>query len=122
MKILERAIHNQLYDYLTENNILSPLQSGFNKSYSTLTSLLDVTDSIHQSVKDGKGTGILFLDLKMAVDTVNHSLLVKKLGIMVLVTSLKWFTNYLSDRQQIDEINEAKSDWELWATVIHLIY
>ncbi len=59
MKILEKAIHNQLYDYLTENNILSPHQSGFRKSYSTLTSLLDVTDSIHQSVEDGKGTGIL---------------------------------------------------------------
>ncbi len=111
MNILERAIHNQLYDYLTENNIISPLQSGFRKSYSTLTSLLDVTDIIHQSIEDGKGTGILFLDLKKAFDTVNHGLLVKKLGQYCIDnSSLKWFTNYLSDRQQIVEINGAKSD------------
>ncbi len=114
MEILERAIHNQLYDYLTENNILSPLQSGFRKCYSTLTSLLDVIDIIHQSVEDGKGTGILFLDLKKAFDTVNHCPLVKKLcQYGIGNSSLKWFTNYFSDRQQIVEINWAKSDWEL---------
>ncbi len=83
MKILERAIHNQLFNYLTENNIISLLQSGFRKSYSTLTSLLDVTDSIHQSVEDGKGTGILLLDLKKSSDTVNHGHLVKKVAILV---------------------------------------
>ncbi len=78
MNILERAIHNQLYDYLTENNILSPLQSGLRQSYSTLISLLDVTDSIHQSVEDGKDTIIHFLDPKKAFDIVNHGLLVRK--------------------------------------------
>ncbi len=111
-------LHNFLrrvtHDYLTENNILSPVQSGFRKSYSTLTSLLDVTESIHQSVEDGKGTGILFLDFNKVFDTLNNGLLVKKLGQYGIGnSSLKWLTNYLSDRQQIVEINEAKSDWEL---------
>ncbi len=114
MKILERAIHNQLYNYLTENNILSPLQSGFRKCYSTLTSLLDVTDIVHQSVEDGKGTGILFLDLKKAFDTVNHGLFVKKLGQYCIGNSiLKWFTNYMTDRQQIVEINEPSQTGNL---------
>ncbi len=46
MKILERAIHSQLYSYRTENNLLSPVQSGFHKTYSTLTTLIDISDCI----------------------------------------------------------------------------
>ncbi len=118
-----------MYDYLTENNILSPLQL---KSYSTLTSLLDVTDSIHQSVEDGKGTGIISLDLKKAFDTVNHGLLVKKLRQYGIGnSSLKKVTNYLSDRQIIFEINGAKSEWDErrgaprinpWTSVVYFIH
>ncbi len=44
MKILQRAIHNQLYSYLTEYNLLSPVQSCFRKKYSTLTTLIDIFD------------------------------------------------------------------------------
>ncbi len=97
MKILERAIHNQLYSYLTENNLLSPVQSGFRKKYSTLTTLIDISDCILRYVEEG--TGVLFLDLNKAFDTVNHSLLTKKLGMYgVGNSSLKWFKNYPSDK------------------------
>ncbi len=114
MKILERETHNQLYSYLTENKLLSPAQSGFHKKYSTLTTLIDISHCILKDVEEGKGTGVLFLDLKKAFDTVNHSLLIKKLGIYgVGNSSLKWFKNYLSDREQTMEINGATSDWEL---------
>ena len=30
-KILERAVHDQMYNYLTRNNILNQCQSGFQK-------------------------------------------------------------------------------------------
>jgi hypothetical protein len=36
-KILERAVHKQLYSFLTSNNLLSPYQFGFRKQHSTET-------------------------------------------------------------------------------------
>ena len=42
-KIIERAVHNQLYEYLTNAGLLSNAQSGF-RSHSTSTTLHDVQD------------------------------------------------------------------------------
>ena len=39
-KILERAVHDQLYSYLDENDIVNRCQSGFRPGYSTATALL----------------------------------------------------------------------------------
>ncbi len=97
-KIPERAIHNHLYSYLTENNLLS--QSDFRKMYSTLTTLIDISDYILNTVDECTGTGVLFLDLKKAFDTVNSSFLIKKVGMYRMEnSSLKQFENYLSDRE-----------------------
>ena len=35
VKVLERLIHQQLYDYLQENKILDPAQFGFRPGHST---------------------------------------------------------------------------------------
>ncbi len=114
MKILERAIHNQLLSYLTENNLLSPVQSGFVRSTPLKTTLIDISNCILKDVEECKGLGILFLDLKKAFDTVNHSLLINKLGMYgVRNSSVKWFKNYLSDGELTVEINGTTSDWEL---------
>ena len=60
-KILERVVHDQLYNYLTCNNILHPCQSGFRCNHSTSTTLIDVTDHILSNMNEG--TGAIFLDL-----------------------------------------------------------
>ncbi len=79
-----------------------------------MKTLIDISDCILKDVQEGKGTGILFLDINKAFDTVNHSLLIKKLGMYgVGNSSLKWFKNDLSDREQTVEINGITSDWEL---------
>ena len=55
-KILERSVHNQLYGYLQDRNILSSEQSGFRPNHSTQTALIDVTDHILTGMDDGKVT------------------------------------------------------------------
>ncbi len=65
-----------------EINLLSPVQSGFCKKYSILTTLIDISDCILKDVEKGKGTWVLCLDLKKAFATVNHSLLLKRLSCM----------------------------------------
>ena len=111
MKIFERLIHNQLYAFLTQQNLLSSHQSGFRSMHSTLTTLTDVTDYILKNIDDaGQIVGGVFIDLKKAFDTVNHAILLKKLtsfGIMGM--ELDWFKSYLSDREQATKIGTTLS-------------
>lgn len=45
-KIVERAVHSQLYEYLTTNNLLYIKQYGFRRKRSTASALLKFTDEI----------------------------------------------------------------------------
>ena len=88
-------MHKKVCDFLDEHDILFINQFGFRKKSSTILALLDITERIRESLDNGKyGCGI-FIDLKKAFDTVNHSILLSKLehyGIRGAV--LKWFESY----------------------------
>ena len=55
-------------------------------------------------------TGVVFLDLKKAFDTVDHNILVRKLeSFNISEQSRAWFKSYLSDRKQAVKVNGIKS-------------
>ena len=59
---------------------------------------------------DGQFTLGLFLDLSKAFDTVDHQILLTKLHQYgVRGTPLKWFENYLQNRQQFVQLNNESS-------------
>ena len=101
-KVLERCVHDQLYSYLSVNNLLNDRQSGFRKGHSTSTCLVDFLDNIYREVDEGGACGVLFLDLSKAFDTVDHEILLLKLRHLGLKTcAVSWFQSYLFNRQQV---------------------
>ena len=56
-------------------------------------------------------TGVAFIDLRKAFDTVNHEILIDKLRVIGASSiTLKWFKSYLSNRIQRVSYNEVVSD------------
>ena len=94
-KIIEKLMHKRLYNFLLEHNILYQNQFGFRKNNSTVFALAQITEMIKVSIDDRKfGCGI-FVDLRKALDTVNHESLLNKLEHYgVRESILKWFQCY----------------------------
>ena len=78
-KILERIVHDQILDFILENNIITKNQSAFRKLHSTITSLIGSTDHWYENIDSKKLNLTIFLDLRKAFDTVDHAILIKKL-------------------------------------------
>ena len=110
-KILERAVHSQLYEYLNSNNFLSNMQFGFRQKRLMVSALTNFTDEILHNMEKGKFCGVVFLDLRKAFDTVDHEILVTKLSKLgINQSTLQWFQSYLSNRKQRTSCGNELSD------------
>ena len=78
-KILEKAVHNQLYYFLNDNKIIGSKQFGFQPKLSTNIALTHFTDNVLLNMDSGRLTGAVFLDLSKAFDTVDNDLLLHKI-------------------------------------------
>ena len=78
---------------------------------STNHALISIAESIRSSVDNKEfGCGI-FIDLKKAFDTVNHSILLLKLyHYGVRGKAYEWFQSYLANRKQFVCVNGHNSD------------
>ena len=112
-KLLERAVHTQLVKYLREHNLLSPYQCGFRKGHSTEFAAPSFADTIRKNIDLGQMTGAVFVDLRKAFDTVDHTTLLGKLStIGVINHERNWFDDYLTGRSQVVGLNDVLSDSE----------
>ena len=107
-KIIEKVMYKRLSNFLDINNLIYSLQFSFHQKQSTTHALINLTESIRQTLDEGNfGCGI-FADV---FDTVDHKMLLHKLeyyGIRCVCND--WFKSYLSDRKQFVSINSYNSD------------
>ena len=117
-KSLENAVHTQFYGYLTENNLTSSKQFGFRLQSSTATASAQFIDQLLFGMDNGTVTGAVLLDLTKAFDTVNHSILSRKLSRFgVDDTAQNWFDSFLSNRNQVTCCGRAQSDPDIVSVV-----
>ena len=100
-KILEKAIFNQLVQYLESNELIHPNLHGSRAGHSTATALGQLYDTWVEEVEEGKMVGVLLCDQSAAFDLCDHYLLVEKMKLMgVDEHSATWFWSYLTGRRQ----------------------
>ena len=110
-KIIEKAIHEQVQNYLQKNELLYVYQSGFRPNHSTDTCLSQLTNMILTGVEKKKHTGMILIDLQKAFDTLDHEILLQKMkciGFSDKVT--KWFHSYLTGRAFFVSIENVYSE------------
>ena len=81
-KIFERLVFTQLSEYLNENNLMDPYQTGFRRGHSTQTALIKLCDDVRASVENRKVTILVMFDFSKAFDMVPHKLLLRKLRLL----------------------------------------
>ena len=111
-KIFEKAMKKYLVDFISENNILSKFQFGFQKGISTQCALTKFSEIIHNTIDSSHHALSIFIDFSKAFDTVPHNLLLMKLEHYGIRNNLlDWFTSYLTNRTQytIFENNSSTS-------------
>ena len=109
-KMFERLMQKQINKYV--ESYLSPYLCGYRKGYNAQYALTLMIEKWKQSL-DSKGhAGAILMDLSKAFDTLNHELLVAKLGAYGFEKSaLVIILDYLSDRWQRTKINVSFSSW-----------
>ena len=110
-KVLEKIFYTKIIIFLEKHNIINNSQYGFRKQLNTTDAIFNLQSQITKSINSNKICASIFIDFRKAFDTVNHSILIKKLeNIGIRGIPLKWLKNYLSDRSQIVLYNDVYSD------------
>ena len=111
-KMIESLVSYQIIDFLEEHSFISMDQSAYLKRHSTQTSLHRVIDDWLGNVNDGAITGACLLDISKCFDSINHTILLKKLEMYgITSTELKWFSSYLSGRKQVVKCHQETSEF-----------
>ncbi len=110
-KILEKLIFEQLYEYLNNNNLIAASQSGFRPLHSTLTALMEATDKWSINIDNGLLNGVILTDLKKAFDTIDYTILLRKLQMYDVdqnAINCKFFESHRSQRCCVNgELSDA---------------
>ena len=105
-KLLERHVHTHLTSYMETRDLFHPFQSGFRSKHSCVTTLSCLSDRWLSAINSAQLSGVVFLDLAKAFDTIDHQILLSKLKIYLGDSChLDFFQSYLQARTQYVSVN-----------------
>ena len=91
-KVFEKEVFQQLYHHLKVTSILSKFRSGFRPLHLTVSALIQMCDDWSDNMDKGKLTVVVFLDIRKAFDSVDHSILLEKVQFYGIADrELMWF-------------------------------
>ena len=98
-KVLEKVVYVRVYNFLTKTDQISENQYGFRAKHSCKHAVGQLIGTILKNLENNKITISVLLDLSKAFDTIEHSIMLKKLELYgVRGLPLQWFNSYLSNR------------------------
>ena len=107
-KIMERILHDQLYNYLTNFDLFSDTQFGFRKFHSTAGALLDCNNEWYINLDRKMFNLVVLIYLKKAFDTVDHQILLSKLELYgIKGQAINLLKSYLTNRKQKCQIRNS---------------
>ena len=109
-KILKRLIYNRLQQFLKKHSVVHKLQYGFQKNISTEYAVLDIVPNAFENINQNLFTSLIFLDLRKALDTVSHSILLSKLDHYGICGSANQLIKPFMNRRQHVSVNSTNSD------------
>ena len=100
-KVLEQVAHCQISIYLEKHYLLKSSQFRFHQQRSTELACNLLVDGISKNIDNGLLTGVIYLYLSKAFDTVSHLYFLSKLpSYGINGNKLDWFENYLFNQKQ----------------------
>ena len=85
-KGFEEVVVNQLNSHINSSNTSNQYQSAYTKFHTTDTALLKILNDILASMDAGKVTALTLLDLSAAFDTMDRTILLRRLDLWFGVT------------------------------------
>ena len=117
-KLLEKLVYKRVYNFLTNCNQIYQSQYGFRSNHSCEQAVSELLGAILKGHEKNETTDAIFLDLSKAFDTLDHSILYRKLEIYgIRGIPLSWLKSYLSNRMMWVKCNSGPdglsctSDW-----------
>ena len=103
---------NQILEHCEDNDLFPNHQFACRKFHSCETLVLKLTDEMLWNMANGCITGIIFIDLSAAFDTVDHDILLQVMQNIFQVNGnvYHWIQSYLTNRNFRVCINDNFSD------------
>ena len=99
-KILERLMYYRFLEFFKKNNVVHKSQYGFQKHIAPSHACLDIVTTTLDNINQRKYTGLIFLDLQKAFDTVSHNTLYK-------IITLYKIHNHAVQKQALDSNRDS---------------
>ena len=96
---------------MNENSIYGVYQSAYHPHHSVNTPLLCIHNDVAQSVDSHRGVLLVLLDLTAAFDTIDHTILLRRLrGYRLYGDVHSWPTSYLYNRTNAVRVKSSMSE------------